>query len=307
MIETMKLQAFLHSAETLSFTKAAEQLHVTQPTISHHIKSLESDLGVDLFDRSGAGLKLTEAGRLLLPRARKLLRGAIEVQQIMDSLQQKIVGDLRIACSTTAGKYILPLLSARFCERHPGVRVTILACTPELVFEELTGGEANLGVVSHEATEEGVESQEFFDDFITLIVPGDHPWAEGEEILPEDLLEEPIILRHAPSGTRQVMLEGLASFDIGLDDLNVLLQMGNAEAIVHTVAAGYGVSFVSRLAADYPLERGHVAAVPVRGLELRRTIHMVRMAMETPTRPMEVFWRFVHDPANADLLRMAKT
>jgi DNA-binding transcriptional LysR family regulator len=133
MIDSMKLQAFLHAADTLNFSEAARQLHLTQPTISHHIKSLEKEMGVDLFLRSGSGLKLTEAGRLLLPRARKLLRQTIEMQQIMDSLQQKIVGDLRIACSTTAGKYILPLVSARFGERQPGGRVTILACTPEMV------------------------------------------------------------------------------------------------------------------------------------------------------------------------------
>lgn len=306
MIETMKLQAFLHSAEALSFTKAAEQLHVTQPTISHHIKSLEQDMGVELFDRSGGGLRLTEAGRLLLPRARKLLRQSIEVEQIMHSLQQKIVGDLRIACSTTSGKYILPLLSARFCERHPGVRVTILACTPELVLHEMLQGEADLGVVSYEANEEGIESQEFFDDFIALIAPGDHPWADRESIRPEELLEERIVLRHAPSGTRQVMLEGLAMYDIGLDDLNILLEMGNAEAIVHTVAAGYGVSFVSMLSAENALARGQVAAVQVEGLDLRRKIHMVRLILETPTRAMESFWRFVHDPANQDLLRLAR-
>ncbi len=306
MLETMKLQAFLHSAETLNFSEAARQLHLTQPTVSHHIKSLEAEMGVALFDRSGAGLKLTEAGRMLLPRARKLLRQAVEMQQIMHSLQQKIVGDFRIACSTTAGKYILPLLSARFCERHPGVRVTIQACTPELVLEELLQGAANLGVVSYEAIGPTVESQAFFEDFITLIVPGDHPWAARAAIRPEELLEERIILRCAPSGTRQVLLEGLAKHDISLDDLNVLLEVGNAEAIVHTVAAGYGVSFVSKLSADYPLERGHVVAVPVEGLDLRRKINMVRPVMETASRAVDAFWRFVHDPANADLLELAR-
>jgi DNA-binding transcriptional LysR family regulator len=290
----------------LNFSEAARQLHLTQPTISHHIKSLEKEMGVDLFLRSGSGLKLTEAGRLLLPRARKLLRQTIEMQQIMDSLQQKIVGDLRIACSTTAGKYILPLLSARFCERHPGVRVTILACTPEMVMDELLRGEANLGVVSYEALGETVESQEFFEDSITLIVPGDHPWAVRDSIRPEELLEERIILRTAPSGTRQVMLEELAKHDIALDDLNILFELGNAEAIVHTVAAGYGVSFVSKLAVGYPLQPGHVAAVRVEGLNLRRQIHMVRPIRETPSRALDAFWRSVHDPANADLLELAR-
>lgn len=307
MIETMRLQAFVHAAETLSFTEAAEQLHVTQPTVSHHIKSLETEMEAALFERSGSGLKLTEAGRLLLPRARKLLRQALEVQQIMDSLQQRVVGDLRIACSTTAGKYILPLLSARYCERHPGVHVTILACRPELVLDELISDEADLGVVSYEATKEGFEAQEFFEDSIKLLVPADHRWADRGQIAPEDLVDEPIILRHAPSGTRQVMLEALARFDIGLENLNVLLEVGNAEAIVQTVAAGYGISFVSRLAARDALDRGRVVIVEVEGVELRRKIFMVRQAMEAPARAMEVFWRFVHDPANADLLRLART
>jgi DNA-binding transcriptional LysR family regulator len=303
----MRLQAFLHAAETLSFSEAARQLHLSQPTVSHHIKSLEQQMRVELFERSGGGLRLTEAGRMLLPRARKLLRQANETQQIMLSLQQRIVGDIRIACSTTAGKYILPLLSARFCERHPGVRVSILACTPEQVVNELLEGDANLGVVSYEAVGPTVESQEFFDDFITLIVPGDHPWASRTRIRPEELLEERIILRCPPSGTRQVMLEGLAKHDISMDDLKILLEIGNAEAIVHTVAAGYGVSFVSKLAAADPLERGHIAAVPVEGLDLRRQINMVRPAMETPSRAADAFWTFVHDPVNQDLLNLART
>lgn len=281
-------------------------MHLSQPTISHHIKTLEKELGAELFTRTGSSLKLTEAGRLLLPRARSLVRQASEVQQFMDSLQQNIVGDLRIACSTTAGKYILPLLSARFSQRHPGVQVTILACRPELVLQELVEGEANLGVVSHEASKEGVESQQFFEDSIVLIVPGDHHWAQRESIQPEELLEEQMILRHAPSGTRRVLLAELARHDITVDDLDVLLELGNAEAIVHTVAAGYGTSFVSRLAAQYPLERGHVAAVDVAGIELRRKIYMVRREVETPSRALDAFWRFVHDPGNSDLLRLAE-
>ena len=133
MIELTRLKVFLYSAETLSFSEAAKRLHLTQPTISHHIKVLERDLGVVLFERSGSGLHLTEAGRLLLPWAHKLIRQSVEMQEMMASLQEKLVGHLRIACSTTSGKYLLPLLAGRFHQRYPWVKVTILSCTPEYV------------------------------------------------------------------------------------------------------------------------------------------------------------------------------
>lgn len=307
MIELIRLKVFLNSAETLSFSEAARRLHLTQPTISHHIKVLERDLGVVLFERSGSGLHLTEAGRLLLPWAHKLIRQSVEMQEMMSSLQEKLVGHLRIACSTTSGKYLLPLLAGRFHQRYPWVKVTILSCTPEYVVPRLLEEEANLGVLSREASETGLEIQDFFEDFITLIVPANHPWASRQSIQPADLLEVPFILREPTAGTRRVMLTELVKYDITLDDLDIFLELGNAEAIVETVAAGFGVSFVSRLAANCALKRRAVVEIPIAGVDLRRTIYMVRRTLEVPNRTQEVFWGFVHDPANDDLLQRAKS
>jgi DNA-binding transcriptional LysR family regulator len=188
----MKIEAFLHAAETLNFSEAARQMHLSQPTISHHIKMLEHEFGVELFDRTGPGLRLTEAGRMLAPWAHKLIRQSIEMQEMMASLQNKIVGQLRIACSTTSGKYLLPQLAARFHERYPWVKVTILSCQPEYVVPRLLDEEANLGVLSRESFEEGLESQEFFTDRVILIVPAEHPWASLQSIEPVDLIGAPI-------------------------------------------------------------------------------------------------------------------
>jgi DNA-binding transcriptional LysR family regulator len=306
VIDLTRLKAFIYAAESLSFSEAAKQLHLTQPTVSHHIKTLERTLGVELFTRTGHTLKLTEAGRLLLPFAHNLIHQASEVQEMMSSLQQKIVGHLRIACSTTAGKFVLPQLAARFCQRFPGIKVSILACTPQHVIPNLLEGEANLAVVSsYDLCRNGLECQEFFNDIITLIAPSDHPWTIRQSIDPADLLEEQMIMREPTSGTRRVMLTELAKHDITIEDLSSYLELGNAEAIVRTVEAGFGISFVSTLAADWALKLGQVRAIPVAGLDLRRTIYMVRRSLETPNRPQEVFWSFVHDPSNADLLRLA--
>lgn len=307
MLDLMRLTIFIHSAESMNFSQAAKELHITQPTVSHHIKTLEQDIGKKLFDRSGGRIQLTEAGRLLLPWARKLLRKSMELEDMMASLQDEIVGQLRIACSTTTGKYILPQFAARFYKRNPGVRVSILRCTAEDVLLELMEQEANLGVVSHEIYARDLECQVFFLDHIVLIVPKEHPWASREHhVEPSEFLEIPIIMREPTSGTRRVMLAELAKHDIALDDLDIFLEVGNAEAIVKTVEAGYGIAFISRLAASWALDLGTVVEVKVPDMDMHRKVYMVRKSIQTPNRATEAFWGFVHDPENTDLLHMAE-
>ena len=248
MIDIQKIETFLAAAENLSLSETAKQLHLSQPAVSHQIKSLEQELNVTLFKRSNIGLQLTEAGRLMLPWARRLLHDTRNLREMMSSLNDEIVGELRIACSTTAGKYILPQMAARFCQQYPGIKVRILACGPEQATLDLLEGEAHLGVVSSEIDDPSLESQEFFRDTITLIVAANHRWALRKSIEPSELLEEKMIMREGTSGTRWVVLTELAKHDISLEDLDVSMELGNAEAIVRTVAAGYGISFVSSLA-----------------------------------------------------------
>ena len=307
MLDLMKLEAFVHAAENLSFSEAAKHLHLTQPTVSHHIKTLEKDFGVELFER-GHSLHLTEAGRLLLPWARKLVRQAIELEEMMASAQQEVIGHLRIACSTTAGKYVLPQLAARFCNQFPGIHVTILACTSEHVIPNVLEGEANLGVIiSYDYCQGDFECQEFFRDSIVLIVPKGHAFAERPFITPDEILDQRLISREPTSGTHRILMTELAKHDISIDDLNISLELGNSEAIVRTVQAGFGIAFVSNLAAECPIEQGQLVAVPVEGLELKRKIYMIRPRLEAPNRPQEVFWSFVHSPANADLIHLPET
>jgi DNA-binding transcriptional LysR family regulator len=304
MVDINKIGTFLRAAETLSFSETAKQLHMSQPTISHHIKTLEQEMGVVLFTRTNTGLQLTEAGRLLLPWAHRLLHDTNNMQAMMSSIQDDVVGELRITCSTTAGKYVLPQMAARFCQRYPGVKVSILACMPEDVTPKLLEGEAHIGVLSREIIDESLESQEFFRDIITLIVPANHRWSFRKIIQPDEILEEPLIIREETSGTRRVVLSELAKYDIGSNDLNIFMELGNAEAIVRTVAAGYGIAFVSKLATACPLERGNVVDLKVEGLSLTRTIYMVRKADSSPHRPRDAFWGFIHAPENADLIHL---
>ncbi|MEW6568365.1 MAG: LysR family transcriptional regulator [Chloroflexota bacterium] len=169
--------SFLHAAKELSFSAAAKNLHVTQPTISHHIKMMENELKTELFDRSVPSLRVTEAGPALLPWTRTLIQDSRELREMAYSLQDGVADRLRMAGSTTAGEDILPQLAARFSKRHPGMHVSILACTPDRALPRVLEGEANLGVVSYEPQDDRPESQVFFEDSITLIVRAHPPWA----------------------------------------------------------------------------------------------------------------------------------
>ncbi len=150
----------------------------------------------------------------------------------------------------------------------------------------------HLGIVSSKIEDTSLEAQEIFLDNITLIAPANHRWAIRGRIRPEEILEEKVIMREETSGTRRVVLTELAKHDISLDDLNVSLELGNAEAIVHTVATGYGVSFVSNLAAAYAVKQGDVVEMAMEDLALQRKIYMVRKRTSTPHRPRDVFWGF---------------
>ncbi|MFC1936722.1 LysR substrate-binding domain-containing protein [Chloroflexota bacterium] len=304
MINIDSLNFFLDVAETKNFSKTAQRFHITQPTVSKRIHELEQDLDVLLFVRQSNGVQITDAGKTMIPWARKLVSDSINLKNMMGSLDQKISGHLKIACSTTAGKYILPQLAGRFREKHPDVRISILPCTQENISLQLLSEEADLGVASKTLGQSGLECQYFFTDHIILLVPESHHWATRKSIEPDELLNEPCIMREKTSGTRQTLQSELAKFDIAINDLQILLEVGNAEAIVLAISSGMGVSFVSKMASAYARAWGCVVEVPVQGFNLQRKLCIGRKIIGPPNRVMGTFWNFIHIPENADLFQL---
>jgi DNA-binding transcriptional LysR family regulator len=304
MIDIQKVETFIYAAESSSLSEAAKQLHLSQPAVSHQIKLLELELGVKLFIRSNLGLELTEAGHLLLPWARQLLHAMDDLKDMMASQQEMTAGELDIVCSTSIGKYILPRLASRFRLLYPGIKVRILTCKPDAVAIALLEGDAQLGIVSEEVKEKGLELQEFFRDMIDLVAPAHHPWTRKPVIDPSDIVREPLLIREETSGTRWAMLAALSKFDISLEDLNIFMEIGSAEGILEAVSAGHGISFVSSLVSRHLRELGQIATISTLGLNLHRTTYMVRKRISAPHRPRDVFWGFIHAPENADLLEL---
>lgn len=305
MLNVYELSVFLVAAETENFSETARRLNLSQPAVSQQIQSLEKHLNVELFHRNGRNVSITEAGHSLIPMAREMVNLSKRIEETMWSLDGKVVGHLRIGCSTTAGKYILPHLSARFRQLHPDVHVTVEVSSRRSVINKLSEGKLHLAVSSARVPHKDLLYQDFFTDHVVLIVPAQHPWAQRGRVQPSDLLLADFIMREEASGTRQVMLEGLERHGITPDQLNIVMELGNAEAIEMAVEEGIGVAFVSRLAARRGLELGRITEVEVEDVALRRSIYMACHSRRSGTTAQRAFWEFVHEPRNEALLELA--
>ena len=293
MLDVHQLNVFLAAAETLNFTRAAQQLHMTQPSVSQHIQGLERHFDLQLFIRNGRYLELTDAGMALLPLAREAVSLSIQIDETMESLKGNIYGHLVVGCSTTPGKYILPNLLARFHNLYPLVRVTCRVSPQAVALRDLEEGTVHFALfsVNYESFSD-IEAISFICDPIVLIVPLDHPWAKRGEIEPSELLEGEFIMREAESGTLSAVKEALAEQNISTSDLRVLITLGNAEAIALAVQEGIGVGFVSKMVVDR-LCSGKVAEVSVRGLDICRNIYIGQNQRRPATGTQKTFWNFL--------------
>jgi len=295
MLDLDSLTVFLTIAEHGSFSEAGRRLNLSQSAVSQIIQGLERDLGVELFNRQSKHIRLTEAGQMLRPMAAELLNNARRVSETMASMHGEVAGEMNIGCSTTSGKYLLPGIILRFRKIHPKMRINILVTSRDSIFKKLLSGDIPIGVSSKWIEHKELEYHEFFLDDVILIVPADHIWAKYGRIFPDDLLDEPIIMREEGAGTYEVLVSGLQACDISIDMLNIAMTLGNAEAIEIAVEEGIGVSFISRLAARRGLELGRVVEVKVEGMVLKRSLYMIRSRRIALTKSQSEFWNFVRE------------
>jgi DNA-binding transcriptional LysR family regulator len=292
VLNLSEMQVFAVAAETENFSEAARRIHLSQPAVSQQIRSLEKYFGVQLFTRSGRGVALTDAGKILLPLARELLDLSHRTEETMRSLKARVAGHLIIGCTTTAGKYVLPIMAAAFSQHHPNVEMTIEMCNCASVVDPLLARDICLGISSTKTVHRDMECQPFFTDHVVLVVPADHLFAQRSSVQPVELLDQPFILREERSSTYRMLQEELAEHGIRLDQMNVVMVVGNAEAIEIAVEHGLGIAFISRLAARHGLVSGRLVEVPVGGLHLERPLYVVRDSRCAKTLAQERLWDF---------------
>lgn len=295
MIELSTLRVFLVAAEEKNFSSAAKRLNLSQSAVSQNIQAMERAYNVELFVRHGRSVDLSEAGQTVLPMAREVLRAARMLEDGFQEIHHQVGGELMLGCSTSAGKYLMPVLLSMFQEKYPAVHPRVRVMTRDNILERLLSQKTPMGVTSKIFEHRDLECQPLFDDRIYLVVPVNHPWAEYGKATPDDLVGQRIIMREEMSGTCETVMQDMKSFGITPDMLDVVMELGNPEAIEMAVERGVGIAFVSEMVAARGLAFGRIKKVDVQGMDLRRTVYIARNVNHPFTRAQNLFWEFAQE------------
>jgi len=286
-----RLKVFYTVAKRLNFTKAAEELFITQPAVSKHIQEIESYYKVRLFERNGNKIHLTKAGGVLLHYCNQIfgLYGSLEFD--LNALTEIFKGKLRIGASTTIAQYVLPPLLADFHKRYEDIQVSLTISNTEQIEQALNNNIIDFGIIEGQSKNTLFKYTEFIRDEIVPVVAANHTLADQKEISIEKLLTTPLLLREPGSGTLEVIAHALKPHNIKLSDLNCEMQLGSTESIKSYLLHSNCMAFLSIHSILDELENNKLRIVDVKDLNLDRAFHFIQLYGETEGLP-ELFMNF---------------
>jgi LysR family transcriptional regulator, low CO2-responsive transcriptional regulator len=288
-VSLRQLRVFEAAATSKSFSKAAEALHLTQPGVSMHIKELETNAGLPLFERIGRKLYVTEAGQELLARAREILRALKDAEDTLDGLKGLRRGRINLAVVSTA-KYFVPQLLARFGRDFPELEIRLAVNNRDSVIEQLVANEVDLAIMGRSPQSLDIVAEPFARNPHVIIAAPDHRLAGARNIEVEIASRENFIVREPGSGTRLAMQQFFGESEL---KCNVGMEMASNETIKQAVMAGMGVSFISRHTIDLELQTGRLVVLDVRGTPVVRQWHVAHLAKKRLSPTAVAFKEFV--------------
>ena len=262
-------------------------LHTSQPTISEHIRNLESRLECQLFDRLGRSIMPTLEADILYPRALAILEDIEKLEEEVTSAGKAVSGELIIGASTIPGTYILPKIAAAFKMRHPGVSFEIRINDTAQVVNSVLGHEVLLGIVGAKMASKKLHYQPFIED--ELVLAASTRRKISPTITPRQLQELPFLMREEGSGTRKTIEGFLAQKDLDLDQLDICAVLGSSAAIQEAVKSDLGVSIISRYAIQDGLAFKQIQAIAVDGLVMRRNFYAITAKKRTLPNQYQIF------------------
>jgi DNA-binding transcriptional LysR family regulator len=295
IIDFRHLETFCRVAALRSFSRAADDLFLTQPTVSGHILSLERSLSLRLFDRTGREVRLTKAGEMFLQYASKILTIRKDLLNALSEFSQGIRGELSLGASTIPGEYLLPKLMGAFKREHPLFALSLKIADSKEIVQELLQGEIEFGLIGAKLNHPSLQYEKYEEDEIIIVAPSDHPLARKRSVSFEDLLKEPWIIREEGSGTQMAVERALRKKGKSLKDFNVVVEMGSTSSVKEGVRAKLGLAFISRRAVEEELDRNLFCAIPLyEGMEsISRQIYIVAHRGKTLSPIGTKFLRFL--------------
>ena len=256
-----RLQVFHTVARLLSFTKAAEELHMTQPAVTFQVRQLEEQFNTRLFDRTHNRISLTEAGKRVHECAERIFELYAEMDNSVRELTGDISGVLILGASTTIAEYMLPALLGDFKAKYPDITIRLKVANTDGIVSQVENNAIDLGVVEAPVNNKNLVVEECRTDHLVLIVPPAHELAKEDLVPIQRVADYPFICREEGSGTREVMIESMQDAGVSPADLNIAMELGSLEAIKGAVEAGMGVSILSNATIQKELKLGTLVAV----------------------------------------------
>ena len=292
MIENFRIRIFRVVAHHLNFSRAAEELLLTQPAVTQQIKTLEDEFGVPLFDRRGGHISLTPGGTALLPFAEKMKEISVEAIAAVAAAYGQQAGELSLGASQTIGQYLLPNFVAGFLHSNPNVHIKARSGNTDAMLEALLAREIHLALIEGPEQRAGLRIEPFMEDHMVLVVPSTHEWANHDVKLAE-LKDQPLLMREFGSGSRRVVEPALAEAGLKAKDLKVSMELDSTEGLLSAVEAGLGVTFVSRWAVRNQISLGTLKLARIRGLKLSRKFSMACPSGPEPSGSVGAFRSFL--------------
>ncbi|HIK04530.1 MAG TPA: LysR family transcriptional regulator [Trichormus sp. M33_DOE_039] len=285
-----QLKVFEAAARHGSFTRAAEELFLTQPTVSMQIKQLTKSVGLPLFEQVGKRLYLTEAGRELFATCRQIFETIAQFEMKVANLKGLKQGQLRLAVITTA-KYLIPRLLGPFCQLYPGIEISLKVTNHEGILERMVSNMDDLYIMSQVPENLDVNCEPFLDNPLVVFAPLNHPLAKEKNIPIERLANEPFIMREPGSGTRRAVQSLLDEHDV---KVKVKLELGSNEAIKQAIAGGLGISVLSR---HTLLTDTEFSILDVQHFPIKRNWYMVYPAGKQLSIIAQTYYEYLLDAA----------
>ena len=281
-IDLRQIKAFNAVARQGGFSRASQEVGLSQPTLSTHILNLERQLGVKLFDRVGRTVTLTPAGRVFAEFSGRITDLCRESIQAVEAFSGQVRGEVHVEASTVPGEYILPRWLKAFHRSYPEVQVTLTVNDSARVLEKVAAGEVPLGVTGCPGTSPSLESRLLCEDMIILIgVPGTVPDQGGKPLSHESLSSVSLIRRESGSGTRSAVEKALSEHGFEHDSLKWSATLGSTRAVIEGALAGLGAAFVSRSTVEREIREGRLTAFDLDGMQITRGFYVVSSAKRT--------------------------
>ncbi|MEL6488896.1 MAG: LysR substrate-binding domain-containing protein [Cyanobacteria bacterium J06621_3] len=284
-----QLKVFEATARHGSFTRAAEELYLTQPTVSIQVKQLTKAVGLPLFEQIGKRLYLTEAGQKLLSTCQEIFNGLEQFEMSVADLKGMKQGQLKLAVITTA-KYFVPRLLGPFCQRFPGIDISLKVTNHERLRESMIANEDDLYIISQAPDQPDLNIHPFLENPLIVLAPTSHPLARKKNIPIEMLNNERFIMREPGSGTRKAVETRFKEKDI---TVKVSLELGSNEAIKQAIAGGLGISILSQHTIISEGTSGEFAILDVQGFPIERHWYVASLAGKQLSVVAETFLQFL--------------